>query len=56
MTTKDTSLADPVTHGELQAELSRFREAIAILAVRLGNDSGADSRRILELLYPPSPR
>jgi hypothetical protein len=47
----EPSLADPVTHSELQAELRRLRAAITLLASRLGNELGTnDARRVLELV------
>lgn len=48
---KPPSLADPVTHADLQAELNRLREAIVIIASRVAHDLGADDcRRIGDLL------
>jgi hypothetical protein len=53
----ESSMADPVTHAELQAELTRLRAAISLLASRLGNELGSDdARRILELVAPPYDR
>ena len=47
----EKSLSDKVTHGELQGELNRLREAIMLLASRLGNELGTDdARRILALV------
>lgn len=51
------SLADRVTHGEMQAELNHLRSAIALLASRLGNELGShDAERILALVAPPHER
>lgn len=52
------SLADPVTHGELQEELARLREAIALISNCVGAHviSLEDARRLMALLYPdPKP-
>lgn len=54
----DSSLADPVTHAELQEELTRLRAAVTLLA----NCCGAhiigqhDAKRLMELLAPPYER
>ena len=53
----DKSLADSVTHGEMEAELRRLRAAITLLASRLGNELGTtDAGRLLDLLAPPHER
>lgn len=50
----EKSLADNVTHDEMQDELRRIREAIILLASRLGNELGTnDARRILKLMEYP---
>ncbi len=54
----ESSLADPVTHAELQEELTRLRSAIAYLANCVGaNVIGQhDAKRLMALLAPPYER
>ncbi len=54
----DPSLADPVSHDELQRELSRLRAAIVLLANCMGAHivSQRDADRLVELLAPPRER
>jgi hypothetical protein len=52
---EELRLSDSVTHAELQAELARLRQAIAILAIRLAPELGTkDGQRILELVTTPA--
>lgn len=54
---QEKSIADPVSHDEMQRELARLREAIMILASRLGNELGTDdARRVLKLVAAPYER
>jgi len=48
-------LADPVTHAELEAELTRLRSAVVLLANCVGAHiiSGENARRLIDLLTPP---
>jgi anthranilate/para-aminobenzoate synthase component II len=50
----DKSIADTVTHQELQEELSRLREAVALLANCVGAHiiSQASGARLMKLLAP----
>ncbi len=54
----DPLLADPVSHDELQRELSRLRAAIVLLANCMGAHivSQRDADRLVELLAPPYER
>jgi hypothetical protein len=54
----EKALADPVDHGELQAELQRLRAAIGLLANCMGAHiiSQESARRLNELLQPPYER
>ena len=54
----DKSLADPVSHAELDAELSRLRGAIALLANCVGGHviSSESARRLMDLLAAPHER
>lgn len=55
MRADQASVVDPVTHGDLQDELQRLREAIFLLTNRLGPNliDRASARRLTELLAPP---
>jgi hypothetical protein len=52
---RDSSLADPVTHAELQDELQRLRSAVVLLANCVGAHiiSGENAKRLIDLLTPP---
>lgn len=53
----EPSLADHVTHAEMQDELARLRAAVTLLASHLAPQLGAlESRRLLLLLAPPHER
>lgn len=54
----DSSMADPVTHAELQEELNRLRSAVRYLANCCGAHiiGSQDARRLIELLAPPHER
>jgi|SoiMethySBSTD1v2_1073268.scaffolds.fasta_scaffold2544679_2 hypothetical protein len=52
---RESVLADPVTHQEMQDELARLRSAVIFLANCVGAHilSQQDGKRLLELLAPP---
>jgi hypothetical protein len=55
---RESSMADPVTHQELQEELTRLRAAVTLLASCMGahhidQESG---KRLMALLAPPYER
>lgn len=51
-------MADPVTHDELQRELTMLRSAVTLLANCVGAHtiSQVDGRRLMALLAPPYER
>lgn len=53
-----SSLADPVTHAELQDEIGRLRAAVVLLANCVGVHviGQHDARRLMDLLAPPHER
>ena len=54
----DPSMADPVTHADLQDEIQRLRAAITLLANCMGAHliDKATARRLMTLLTPPHER